>query len=460
MAIIKNVISSKQRIKRFITGTPEMVQQTEEIYRAVLGFYLNIIHDNLDKLPEWDRNTGMRALEKLTVKTKSRTNRKTREKFGGNPNPPYPIDSAWPKFPAYLRQAIIAKAIGMAKSWHSNYQRWLRKKARMEERNQRRIAAGKKPVPFGEHPPKYPKAGNVGITFYKGDFKNLSLKNSTIQLKVWDGHDWRFITVEVEPTSHSKKFYLDDAWEMTVPSIYEKEGIFYLVTAFEKKTNVIKFADYYLSKNPKVLSVDLNLGSRNRAVCALVGRNGTVHKVRHISLVACNTTNVHHLLGLIARDVSGLGIVPKGHQPCKKLWRKVHAVNDNYAHHISKQLVDLAVEWGAKVIVFENLKHFRPDKEKHGSAIMRHRIGYWLHRRVIRYTTYKAKALGILIALVSPKNKSNRCSLCGSLETVRSGNILRCKNCNTLHNSHINAAINIGMAWFIREEKRLQQSAA
>lgn len=460
MPVLKNIISSKQRIRRFITGSPEMVRQTEEIYRAVFGFYLDVIHDNLDKLPEWDRNSGTRALEKLTVRTEPRMNRKTGKPYGGNPNPPYPIDAVWPKFPAYLRRAIIAKAIGMAKNWHSNYQRWLRKKERIQDRNERRVAEGKKTIPFDEHPPKYPAAGNVGITFYKGDFKHLSLKTNTIQLKVWDGRDWRFITVEVEPTSHWRKLHLDDSWEMTVPTVYEKEGIFYLVTAFEKKSNVMKFADYYRSKNPKVLAVDLNLGRKNRAVCALVGKDGTVHKVRHIGLAACNTTDVHHLLGLIARNMSNLGIVPKGHRPCKKLWRKVHAANDNYAHHLSKRLVDLAVEWGTRVIVFENLKHFRTDRNKHGSARMRQRIGYWLHRRVMKYTTYKAKVQGILVALISPKDTSNRCSLCGSLDTSRVDNLLTCRNCDTVHNSHVNAAINIGMTWFIREEKRLQQKTA
>lgn len=58
MPVIKNVISSKQRINRLIVGTPEMIRQTEEICRAVLGFYLNVIHDNRDKLPEWERNSG------------------------------------------------------------------------------------------------------------------------------------------------------------------------------------------------------------------------------------------------------------------------------------------------------------------------------------------------------------------------------------------------------------------
>lgn len=318
---------------------------------------------------------------------------------------------------------------------------------------------GKKPITF-EHPPKYPTPGRVGITFYKGEFKDLSLSENTIKLKVWDGHDWRFITLEIKPTAHSQRLHLDDSWKMTVPTIYEKEGIFHLVTAFEKKSNVIRFADYYQSKSPKVLSVDLNLGRRNRAVCALVGKDGTVHKVRHISLAACNTTDVHRLLGLIARNVGGLVIVPKGHRPCEKLWRKVRAANDNYAHHLSKQLVNLAAEWEAKVIVFENLKNLRPDRGKHGSARMRQRIGYWLHGRVVKYTGYKAKVRGVLVALVSPKNTSARCSLCGSLDTTRNGNTLKCRNCGTVHNSHVNSAINIAMSWFVREEKRLQRKAA
>lgn len=159
MAVIKNMISSRQKITRFVTGTPQMVRDTEAIYHKVLAFYLEVIHEHLDELPGWDRNTGMRALERLTVRTEPRTRRRTGEKYGGNPNPPHPIDAVWPKFPAYLRRAIIAKAIGMAQSWYSNYQRWLKKKARMGERNRQRIASGKKPIPFDEHPPKYPNSG-------------------------------------------------------------------------------------------------------------------------------------------------------------------------------------------------------------------------------------------------------------------------------------------------------------
>ncbi|HUW63565.1 MAG TPA: hypothetical protein VMW83_02530 [Spirochaetia bacterium] len=33
-----------------------MMRQTEEIYRDILGFYLNVIHDCLDELPNWNRN--------------------------------------------------------------------------------------------------------------------------------------------------------------------------------------------------------------------------------------------------------------------------------------------------------------------------------------------------------------------------------------------------------------------
>lgn len=92
------------------------------------------------------------------------------------------------------------------------------------------------------------------------------------------------------------------------------------------------------------MTVDLNLGHKNRAVCALVGKDGTVHKVKHISLAACSTTDVYHLLAS-----------PEGGE---------------------------------------------------------------VHR------------------------------------------LLKCRNCGTVYNSHVNAAINIGRAWFIREEKRLQKKIA
>lgn len=35
MAVLKNVISSRQRITEFVTGTREMIRQTEEIYRLI-----------------------------------------------------------------------------------------------------------------------------------------------------------------------------------------------------------------------------------------------------------------------------------------------------------------------------------------------------------------------------------------------------------------------------------------
>lgn len=342
----------------------------------------------------------------------------------------------------------------MVQSWHTNYQKWHARKEKVLRKNKDRVSKGKNPITFNEHPPRYPTAGKVGITYYKGEFKDISFHTNTISLKVWDGSDWVFITVEIDGTTHASKLHNDKTWQIKVPTIYEKEGIFYLTISFEKKSNVVKFKDHYQQPSPWVLSIDLNMGKNNRAVCSLIDKQGTVHKVKHIGLDKCNTTDVHRLLGLIAREVSKLKLIPKGHRPCKKLWRKVNAVNDNYAHHLSKRIVDMAKEWEVKVIVFENLNRFRPDRTRKGSRRMRQKLAYWLHRRVIRYATYKSKPEGILIALIPPKNTSRRCSICGSLETVRNGESLHCTGCDTRHNSHINASINVGLAWFVREEKR------
>ena len=96
---------------------------------------------------------------------------------------------------------------------------------------------------------------------------------------------------------------------MTVPTVYEKEGIFYLVTAFEKKSNVMKFADYYRSKNPKIL-----LGRKNRAVCALVGKDGTVQDAAEDRLLAAPESQEVHRVQSKSTGNSGCSYLSEGHQ--------------------------------------------------------------------------------------------------------------------------------------------------
>lgn len=60
MAVLKNVISSKQRIKRFITGAPEMVHQTA-FSPLVSGASSATLYTFLWKTISWQGRGGLRG---------------------------------------------------------------------------------------------------------------------------------------------------------------------------------------------------------------------------------------------------------------------------------------------------------------------------------------------------------------------------------------------------------------
>ncbi|MEW6244788.1 MAG: hypothetical protein AB1497_11140 [Bacillota bacterium] len=63
-----------------------------------------------------------------------------------NPNPEYPFDEEFPNLPSGIRKNAIAEAHGKALAWKTSYEKWKDKKRKHEERNQRRLGAGKKPA--------------------------------------------------------------------------------------------------------------------------------------------------------------------------------------------------------------------------------------------------------------------------------------------------------------------------
>lgn len=91
---------------------------------------------------------------------------------------------------------------------------------------------------------------------------------------------------------------------------------------------------------------------------------------------------------------------------------------DSLAHLVSRRIVDFAVEHGAGIIVFENLKNLRPEKGTK-SRRLNQRLGHWVRGRVFRYASYKALHAGILVVRVSAVNTSRRCPECGKLSVER-----------------------------------------
>ena len=136
-------------------------------------------------------------------------------------------------------------------------------------------------------------------------------------------------------------------------------------------------------------------------------------------------------------------MLPEGQRTSnRRLWKRIRKINDWIAHNISKRIVEIAKESNS-MIAMENLKGLYPVKGKNSRKNNR-MIGNWVRGRVIKYTIYKAKWEGIRVKLVSPRNTSKTCHLCGS-QCLRTDATFSCEHCKHTYNADFNASANIGI---------------
>ncbi|WP_205664679.1 zinc ribbon domain-containing protein [Ammonifex thiophilus] len=178
-----------------------------------------------------------------------------------------------------------------------------------------------------------------------------------------------------------------------------------------------------------------DLGLEHHAVVTVRDTEGRVLAVRFLPGAKDSRLRKRYLEKVVNLQKQ-TRVIPEGETFARDLWEKITNFNDYLAHWVSRQIVDFAALHGAKIIVFENLRNFRPEKGTR-SHRLNQKLGYWLRRgRIVRYTEYKALHAGVLVVRVSPANTSRRCPLCGELSIERytpgreNGNKLaRCTAC-------------------------------
>ncbi|NGX55768.1 MAG: hypothetical protein KR126chlam2_01410, partial [Chlamydiae bacterium] len=82
-------------------------------------------------------------------------------------------------------------------------------------------------------------------------------------------------------------------------------------------------------------------------------------------------------------------------------------------HCVSKEIVQEAVDFGANVIVLEDLTHIR--KRIRTNKRLRTRLHRWSWRELQRFVEYKAEAAGLRVVYVNPQYTSLTCSRCESM---------------------------------------------
>lgn len=332
----------------------------------------------------------------------------------------------FPKFPSYLRRAVIQAVVGQVSSFVTRYNRW------QGGIRSRRDAK----------PPKLIAETSLHVVLYQGQC--IKFHEDYVELKVYNGLDWVWIIVPV--VGQGKRHLLPNSKALS-PHLVLTEKSTYLSVPFQIETQV-------LGTHKRVCSVDL--GINKTATASIVEPDGTVTARLFISCAADIDHRDKRLQSIRKKARLTMGKTGKLYKGfCQSTYRKAGNINRQIAQVVSRQLVDWALPHGASVIVFENLKGWRPSAGKKGSSL-RQRFHGWLHRLLVRLTEEKFAEVGGLCKFVFARGTS-------SWAFDGSGKVKRSKNNYSLatfstgkqYNADLSASYNIGARYWASTNKKL-----
>ena len=393
--------TSSYKIK--LIGDLKALDTSIDIYREALGVLIPIIDNHWDELRKFDyTKQRMTYTEKLIHSTKSNQAR-------------YDFDKEFPKFPTYLRRAVINQALGIVSSYRSNLANW--------EKD-----------PKGQTPQLSLTHYTYPAYYKEGLFRNFDPVHQTIELKVYKNGDWVFDEYRLK-TSDCRYYqkYLA-GMKQNVPIIQKKGRRFYAKFSYEESVPLISED----SVN-KICAVDLGLGTD--ATCSIMDKDGTVYARKFISFSE-EHDRLDTQLGRIKRNQK------HGSKHNKRLWRKVVGISQSIADKTARAIFDFGNEHGVDVFVLEYLdfKGKIPVKRAH----------FWRYKRIYKVLAHKAHRHGLRIARVNARNTS-RLAFDGSGWSERGReitpethySIMRFPTGKT-YNADLNASYNIGARYFIR----------
>lgn len=386
-----------------LTGDSKALENSIRIYRDALHFVIPIVNTHWDEVTDFEySNQRMMYVEKLVHSTSKSQAR-------------YNFDEEFPKFPSYLRRAVLNLALGIVSSYRSNLVNW------------EKDPKGQAPQLSLNHY-AYP-------AYYKRDlFRNFDPVRQTIELKVFKNGDWVFETYKLKTSDC--RYYQNHliGKKQNVPVIQKKGRRFYATFSYEE--NVPLVPEESISK---ICAVDLGLGTD--ATCSIMDQDGTVYARKFISFSE-EHDRFHTQLGRIKRNQK------RGSRHNKTLWRKVAGISQDIADKTVKAILDFGNEHGVDVFVLEYLD-FKGKK-----AVKR--AHFWRYKRIYKVLAQRAHQYGLRIARVNARYTS-RLAFDGSGWSKRGREIapeipyalMEFPNGKT-YNADLNASYNIGARYFIR----------
>ena len=401
-----NIFSSyKVKIKHY----NHIFEQTVEIYRNAVSFFIDVCDKEWDVLEPLKSKEKLSCIEKFTLQTKN------------NQNPKYDFNKKFYKMPAYLRRSAINTAIGCYSSYYSNLKNWEGK------------SVGNKP--------RLQLDRNVMPTLYK-DNMYIHTDDNTAKIKIFHKNDWVWLDVElnnqdvkyIKNHCNFKKEY--------VPTLKKQGKCWYLVFPFEDKVEFQKVD----IQDQIICAVDLGLN--NNATCSIMQSDGTVVGRKFVNL-ATEKDHLEKALNRVKRAQQN------GARRCPTLWKHVNDLNTDISRKTAKEIIEFAVLYNVDVIVFE---HLDTQGKKKGKG--KQKLALWRKQEVQKLVEHKAHIFGMRISRICAWNTS-KLAFDGSGKVERGTYIqngvekYNYSICTfpsgKQYHCDLNASYNIGARYFIRE---------
>ena len=386
-----------------LTGDLKALENSIRIYRDALHFVIPVVDAHWDDVKDFEySNQRMMYVEKLvhtTAKSQAR----------------YDFDGKFPKFPSYLRRAVLNLALGIVSSYRSNLANWEKE-------------------PKGQAP-QLSLTHYTYPAYYKRDlFRNFDPVRQTVELKVFKNGDWVYETYKLKTSDCTYYQAHLTGKKQNVPIIQKKGRRFYASFSYEEKVELVK--DESISK---ICAVDLGLNTD--ATCTIMDQDGTVYARTFISF-SKEHDRLDTQLGRIKRNQK------RGSRRNKRLWRSVAGISQDIADKTVKAILDFGNEHGVDVFVLEYL-------DFKGKNIVK-RAHFWRYKRIYKVLAQRAHQTGLRIARVNARYTS-RLAFDGSGWSKRGREItpetpyaeMQFPTGKT-YNADLNASYNIGARFFIR----------
>ena len=403
-------IMSSYAIK--LNGDLTALEISITIYRDALHFVIPIVNTHWDEMKDFEyASQRMAYAEKLVHTTKENEAH-------------YPFDVEFPKFPSYLRRAVLNRAIGIVSSYRSNLANWEEKKVELEAK--------------GEKLPQVPRLGTRHFdypAYYKQNlFRNFNPVTQTIDLKVFKNGDWVYeaYTLKTSDCTYYQKNLANK--KQNVPVIQKKGRRFYATFSYEENVPLIEEENV-----EKICSIDLGFGTD--AICCVMGADGTVYARKFIHFSE-EHDRLDTQLSRIKRNQR------RGNKKNTRLWKRVSGTSQDIADKTAHAIFGFGNAHGVDSFVLE----FLDFKGKH--AVKRAHL--WRYKRIFSVLGMKAHRHGLRIARVNARNTS-RLAFDGSGIVKRGWKISKETPYSIIqftsgkfYNADLNAAYNIGARYWIR----------